>query len=193
MRTFLPFVAETLLVRTPNTCDGYKMNDFETNLAAIIGRPSTQRPFVCTSDPSACSVWIVGYNAATAGGDWWRFWSSDSGFDFASWRKDYDAERAARGKNASATRLRIDRFKTSVPNILETNIFAAPSTKMANMPDSSTEAFDLLLATFTPRVIIAHGVPGVPPLKWSTNWDSNIPFQEDHRWQESERNPKRLC
>lgn len=135
------------------------MNDFETNLAAIIGKPSTQRPFVCTGDPSACSVWIVGYNAATTGGDWWQFWSSDSGFDFDSWRKDYDAERAARGKRVSATRLRIDRFKASVPNTLETNIFATPSTKMANMPVSSTEAFDLLLATFTPRVIIAHGVP----------------------------------
>jgi transposase-like protein len=34
---------------------------------------------------------------------------------------------------------------------------------------------------------------GVPPLKWSTNWDSMIPFQEDQRWLESETNPKRSC
>ena len=34
---------------------------------------------------------------------------------------------------------------------------------------------------------------GVPPLKWSTNWDSIIPFQEDQRWLESETNPKRSC
>jgi len=46
-----------------------------------------------------------------------------------------------------------------VPDLLETNIFATPSTRMANMPSSSTEAFDLLLATFSPRVIVAHGVP----------------------------------
>ncbi|MFU8863875.1 MAG: hypothetical protein ACNA7O_08160 [Rhodobacterales bacterium] len=135
------------------------MTSFETRLARIIGKPSTQRPFVCQGGPSACSVWIVGYNAATSGSDWWRFWSSDSGFDLSSWRKDYDAQRAASGKGSSATRRRIDRFKASVPDLLETNIFATPSTKMANMPKSNTEAFDLLLATFSPRVIVAHGVP----------------------------------
>lgn len=140
------------------------MTGFENDLAAIIGRPSTQRPFVCTGHPSACPVWVVGYNAATTGGDWWRFWSSDNGFDFASWRKDYDAEREARGRGASATRLRIDRLKASVPNILETNIFATPSTSMANMPNSSTEAFDLLLTAFRPRVIIAHGAPSAKHL-----------------------------
>lgn len=140
------------------------MNAFETELAAIIGKPSTQRPFVCTGHPSACSVWVVGYNAATTGGDWWRFWSSDNGFDVASWRKDYDAERAARGKKASATRLRIDRLKASVPDLLETNIFATPSTSMANMPASNTRAFDLLLNTFKPRVIIAHGAPSAAHL-----------------------------
>jgi hypothetical protein len=133
--------------------------EFEKNLAEIIGIPSTQRPFVCSGHPSSCNVWVVGFNAATTGGDWWRFWSADRGFDLASWRKDYDAERASRQKKASATRLRIDRIRASVPNLLETNIFSAPSTKMSNMPGNSTDAFDLLLATFSPRTIIAHGVP----------------------------------
>ncbi len=41
------------------------------------------------------------------------------------------------------------------------------------------------------NVFHAHG--GVPPLKWSTDWDRIIPFQEDQRWQESETNPKRSC
>lgn len=159
-----PFLAETLLARMQQAIDGWIMTAFETDLAATIGKPSTQRPFVCTGHPSACPVWVVGYNAATTGGDWWRFWSSDSGFDYESWRKDYDSERAARGKKASATRLRIDRLRASLPNILETNIFATPSTKMANMPASNTEAFDLLLATFRPRVIIAHGVPSAKHL-----------------------------
>ncbi|MEP2531730.1 hypothetical protein [Shimia sp.] len=144
------------------------MTKFETDLAAIIGRPSNQRPFVCKGDPSASDIWIVGYNAATAGGDWWRFWSAESGFDFAAWRMDYDGERALRGKNASATRLRIDRFANALPNILETNIYASPSTAMANMPVSTTAAFDLLLETFKPRVIIAHGVPAAEHLQdWS--------------------------
>jgi hypothetical protein len=145
------------------------MIDFEIHLAETIGRPSLQRPFVCDGDPSACSVWIVGYNAATTGGDWWRFWSSDEGFDLGSWRKDYDAERAARGKGPSATRLRIDRLTAKVPGVLETNIYATPSTEMANMPVSTMDAFDLLLATFKPRVIIAHGVPAAKHLKGWTD------------------------
>ncbi|MEQ6247251.1 hypothetical protein ABMC89_00015 [Sulfitobacter sp. HNIBRBA3233] len=145
------------------------MTNFEKRLAAIIGRPSTQRPFVCDGHPSDCSVWIVGYNAATEGGDWWRFWSSEDGFDLAAWRNDYNAERAERGKGTSATRRRIDRFKASVPDILETNIFATPSTKMTNMPKSNTEAFDLLLAAFKPRVIISHGVPSTRYLEGWTD------------------------
>lgn len=135
------------------------MSDFAEKLARIIGKPSTQRPFVCDGFPSNCSVWIVGYNAATTGGDWWRFWSSENGFDLASWRSDYDAERKERGKGPSATRRRIDRFKAAIPNILETNIFATPSTSMVSMPTSHTKAFDLLLETFKPKTIIAHGVP----------------------------------
>jgi hypothetical protein len=141
------------------------MKNFETQLAAIIGRPSTQRPFVCEGKPSSCRVWVVGYNAATSGGDWWRYWSTVDGFNLTAWRKDYDAERAARGKRASATRLRIDRIAAALPGVLETNIFATPSTAMVNMPPSTTDAFDLLLETFSPSVIIAHGVPAAKPLQ----------------------------
>ena len=149
-------------------CDFGHMTNFETDLAAIIGRPSTQRPFVCNGSPSASNTWIVGYNAATTGGDWWRFWSSGAGFNFTAWRKEYDAERAARGKSSSATRLRIDRITAAIPDILETNIYATPSTEMANMPVSTTDAFDLLLETFKPRVIVAHGVPAAKHLQdWS--------------------------
>jgi hypothetical protein len=157
------------LARVAMPCNYDFMIDFEINLAETIGRPSSQRPFVCDGDPSASSVWIVGYNAATTGGDWWRFWSSDEGFDLGSWRKDYDAERAARGKGPSATRRRIDRLSAKVSGVLETNIYATPSTEMATMPVSTTEAFDLLLATFKPRVIIAHGVPAAKHLQGWTD------------------------
>ncbi|MCZ4269526.1 hypothetical protein O4H48_16620 [Rhodobacteraceae bacterium G21628-S1] len=143
------------------------MSDFETRLAEIIGRPSEQRPFVCRGKPASCSVWIVGYNAATTGGNWWRYWSTDHGFDLDAWRKDYDDERERRGKGTSATRLRIDRIAEQIPGVLETNIFATPSTSMSNMPKSSTEAFDYLLTTLNPKVIIAHGVPAAKHL---TNW-----------------------
>ena len=103
------------------------------------------------------------------GNYWWRLWSSNEGFDLGSWRKDYDAERAARGKGPSATRLRIDRLTAKVPGVLETNIYATPSTEMANMPVSTMDAFDLLLATFKPRVIIAHGVPAAKHLEGWTD------------------------
>lgn len=73
-------------------------------------------------------------------------------------RKDYDAKRTVRTRGPSATRLRIDRLKAFVPNLLETNIFTTPSTRMGNMPASNIKAFDLLLTAFRPRVIIAHGV-----------------------------------
>ncbi len=33
---------------------------------------------------------------------------------------------------------------------------------------------------------------GVPPLKWSTNWDSIIPFQEDQRWLERREKPEEI-
>ena len=39
----------------------------------------------------------------------------------------------------------------------------------------------------------SNGLRGVPSLKWSTNWDSMIPFQEDQRWLERETNPKMWC
>lgn len=141
------------------------MTEFETRIAEIIGKPSSQRPFVCQGNPFSCDRWIVGFNAATSGGDWWRFWSTESGFDLLSWRTDYDAERSRRGKGPSATRLRLDRIRARVPNVLETNIFATPSTKMANMPPSNTRAFDFLLATLRPKQILAHGVPAARHLQ----------------------------
>ncbi len=163
-RTFLPFNAVIMFVPVLIVWEFQSMHEFESRLAEIIGRPSKQRPFVCQGEPFSCSVWLVGYNAATTGGDWWRFWSADGGFDLVSWRRDYDAERMSRGKGPSATRRRIDRIKASVPDVLETNIFATPSTEMANMPKSNTDAFDYLLSTCKPKVIVAHGVPAAKHL-----------------------------
>lgn len=141
---------------------------FDDKLASIIGKPSSQRPFVCNGLPESCRVWVVGYNAATTGGDWWHYWAAETGFDYTAWRQDYDAERAARGKGPSATRLRIDRLAAAVPALLETNIYAEPSTSMANMPMGTTKAFDLLLSALQPEIIVAHGVPAASHLAdWS--------------------------
>lgn len=132
--------------------------DFEEELSRIIGRPSSQRPFVCNGHPGSCPVWVVGHNAATPGGDWWQHWKTGTGFDKGSWLSSYLEDRVARGKGPSATRRRLDRISAAVPGVLETNIYSAPSSAMSNMPSSTTEAFDFLLKTFAPRVIVAHGV-----------------------------------
>jgi len=153
------------------------VDSFETRLAEIIGKPSTQRPFVCDGMPERSEVWVVGYNAATTGGDWWHYWSSSNGFDYSAWRSDYDRERTSRGKGPSATRRRIDRLAAAIPHLLETNIYAEPSTNMANMPEGTKDAFDLLLANFSPKIIIAHGKPAIAHLD---NWNSGLLIKCSH-------------
>lgn len=147
------------------------IESFDDKLASIIGKPSSQRPFVCNGQPASCRVWVVGYNAATTGGDWWNYWAAETGFDYTAWRQSYDAERAARGKGPSATRLRIDRLAVAVPALLETNIYAEPSTNMANMPIATTKAFDLLISKFQPEIIVAHGVPAA---KYLADWSQGL-------------------
>ena len=51
------------------------LDEFEKQLAGVIGRPTDLRPFVCEGSPLDCDVFIVGSNPATKmEGDWWRFW-----------------------------------------------------------------------------------------------------------------------
>jgi hypothetical protein len=38
----------------------YDINSFERDLAALIGKPSLLRPFVCDGSPLECKVFIVG-------------------------------------------------------------------------------------------------------------------------------------
>jgi hypothetical protein len=134
------------------------MPDFERRLEDILGKETNLRPFVCHGHPAKCPVWVVGHNPATDGDNWWRYWRVDEGFDYASWRESYDAKRKASGKGISATRRRLDRIKARIPDLLETNIYSMPSSRMDNMPASETGVFDLLLDCFKPRVILAHGV-----------------------------------
>lgn len=57
------------------------LQSFESGLEAIIGRPTTLRPFVCDGSPLDCRVFIVGFNPATDSEvDFWNFWSSHRGF-----------------------------------------------------------------------------------------------------------------
>jgi len=77
---------------------------FAQSLKALIGCPSTLRPFVCRGLPQTCDVFIVGINATT-GTDFWSFWNDTSGFDYENWEKAYLAERQKRERTELARRV----------------------------------------------------------------------------------------
>ena len=61
------------------------LDEFERQLADLLGRPSRARPFVCEGSPLDCEIFIVGFNPATEMGDFWQFWRTGYGFDKNAW------------------------------------------------------------------------------------------------------------
>jgi hypothetical protein len=146
------------------------LDEFERELAALIGRPTDLRPFVCDGSPLDCTVFLVGFNPATSmDADFWEFWRSDRGYDKLSWFRQYLAERAAKpltpGKKfrpaISPTRRNIDAFVegAGAARVLETNVYAKASDDMKSLDLTSRETapFRFLLATVQPKVIVVHG------------------------------------
>ncbi|WP_143145620.1 hypothetical protein [Devosia enhydra] len=134
------------------------LNQFESKLAAVIGRPSNLRPFVCEGSPLDCDVFIVGYNPATdVPGDWWRFWRQGYGFQEAVWRPEYLASRE--DGEASRTRRKAEKIASAFPSsrFLICNIDSRPSKRQADMPKPVTRPFDTFLPLCRPKVILAHG------------------------------------
>jgi hypothetical protein len=115
------------------------------------------RPFVCDGDPFDCKAFLVGTNAATDV-PFWPFWKPEFGFDKTAWLKCYESRRKGR---ASATRQRIARIVSaaSPAKILETNLFAAPTAREADLKpeDRQSPIFDFLLESLLPSVIVTHG------------------------------------
>lgn len=147
-----------------------ELEQFEQQLVAIIGKPSTLRPFVCDGSPLLCRVFIVGFNPATQmSADFWQFWKSDKGFDKRAWTDAYLRERQTtplkpgkrRRTAMSPTRRVLDWIvKEAAPILcLETNICAPPTARALDLPaeNRSTDPFDFLYATIKPDIIIAHG------------------------------------
>lgn len=111
-------------------------------------------------------MFIVGYNPATSSDhDFWADWG-ETGFNKASWMEAYLAERVERplapGKKyrpkLSPSRRVIDQVVRSagIP-ILETNIFARPSTDMASLDERDITPFNYLIDTLRPELVITHG------------------------------------
>jgi hypothetical protein len=146
------------------------LDEFEKQLAHVIGRPTDLRPFVCEGSPLDCDVFIVGYNPATAmEGDWWRFWKPGYGYRKSDWFSEYLAQR---GGDVSKTRAKIQEIVHGLPNVrvLEANIDARPSPTKSVYPKPITRPFDFLLSVCRPKVVIAHSTDAVAHLQaWKPN------------------------
>lgn len=150
------------------------IGEFEQQLAAIVGRPTTLRPFVCSGSPLACRVFIVGLNPASPmKATFWDFWRPGIGYDKAAWMDAYVAERADRPLKPGRTRRRkispsravieclVDEIDHAM--CLETNIYATAAEEFSDLSSGmrDTKPFDYLLATLKPEVIIVHGADAV--------------------------------
>ncbi|MEQ1940797.1 hypothetical protein ABMA32_00095 [Mesorhizobium sp. VNQ89] len=154
------------------------LNGFEQELAALIGRPTDLRPFVCEGSPLSCDVFLVGFNPATTmEADFWEFWRPDYGYDKVAWFQRYIEERAAKplkpGKTRrlpiSPTRRNMECFVEGAvgARVLETNIYAAASDDMRSLDVASREIapFRFLLDAIRPKVIVVHGKPAVEAIQ----------------------------
>ncbi|RLP25789.1 hypothetical protein [Mesorhizobium sp. YM1C-6-2] len=154
------------------------LNLFEHELAALIGRPTDLRPFVCEGSPLTCDIFLVGFNPATTmQADFWEFWRPGYGYDKAAWFQRYVEERAAKplkpGKTRrlpiSPTRRNMECFVEGAvgARVLETNIYAAASEDMKSLDLASREIapFRFLLDVIRPKVIVVHGKPAVEAIR----------------------------
>jgi hypothetical protein len=140
------------------------LNEFASQLASVIDRPTDLRPFVCEGTPLDCDVFIVGYNPATKmDGDWWRFWKPGYGYQKSVWYNEHIAQRGTLSK----TRSKIEDIARALVGvrILEANIDARPSSAKSTYPKPATRPFDFVLSVCRPKVVIAHGKDAVSHLQ----------------------------
>jgi len=135
--------------------------EFDAQLRAVVGSDEEARPFVCDGSPLDCEAFIVGANPATAV-PFWPYWDASYGFRKGDWLRDYERAREGRGKRGrSPTRSRIERIvRAALPvRCLETNVYAKPSASLAGLrrDDRQAHAFEFLLASVRPRVLLVHG------------------------------------
>lgn len=148
------------------------LDEFEAQLAKLIGRPTDLRPFVCDGSPLDCKIFLVGFNPATElEADFWTFWRTGYGYDKAPWFARYLVERTAKplkpGKKfrpkISPTRRNIDHFVAGAGGVpvLETNIYskASEDERSLDLADRRIAPFRFLLDVIKPSVIVVHGKP----------------------------------
>ena len=154
------------------------LEEFERDLAALIGRPTNLRPFVCEGSPLDCEIFLVGFNPATTmEADFWRFWRPGYGYDKAAWFQRYLEERAAKPlkpgrilrQKVSAARRNMECFIEGAAGarVLETNIYGAASEDMKSLDLVSREIapFRFLLDSIRPKVVVVHGKLAVEAIR----------------------------
>lgn len=140
------------------------LEQFQNELASIIGKPSDHRPFVCDGNPLDCAIMIVGSNAATKlQKGFWEYWMPTYGFDKTLWLSNYIEERRNRDEHfeISPTRRRIEWICQSAQpaRCVETNLYSIASKRTAELKsqDKGTKVLALLIEKVNPRVIFVHG------------------------------------
>jgi len=140
------------------------LEQFQNELASIIGRPSDHRPFVCDGNPFDCAIMLVGSNAATKLlKGFWEYWSPTYGFDKTQCLSNYIIERKYREEHfeISPTRRRIEWIcQSAAPaRCVETNLYSIASKRTAELKseDKGTKVLALLIEKVKPLVIFVHG------------------------------------
>ena len=83
-------------------------SEFKIELEKLIGKHSTQRPFICDGYPLDCDIFIIGINPATSTEkEFWEFWNGDK-FNKDKWFKNYIYERKDKHYKISPTRRKIE-------------------------------------------------------------------------------------
>jgi len=141
------------------------LQQFQSDLEKLIGKPTDLRPFVCEGSPLECKIFIVGFNPATElERSFWSFWQPEYGFQKTEWLKVYKQERRdkplspgkTRRNEISNTRRVIEWIiaEAMLVKCLETNIYSKPTEKARDLREQewATQPFDFLLRTIRPQV-----------------------------------------
>lgn len=92
--------------------------------------------------------------------DFWKFWSSENGFDKKAWLEAYEGARNKKSTSPTRTVINIIVGEASPVRILETNIYAKEARRPRDLlaKDKDTRPIDFLIEKIQPRMIVAHGV-----------------------------------
>lgn len=116
----------------------------------------TDRPFLCSGNPLAATIFLVGLNPATSlNGSFWDYWDDETGLDRAKFLSDYRARKPIRG-----VRARLERIVAHLQGepALETNIHSVATKRATDLKneDKNCDAFRYLFDAILPKIVFLH-------------------------------------